>query len=59
MAKGQNATCEVTFAIEYGKVVPADLKINGVTASTPALGGGKLTGKFTIKAWNADEFPGE
>ncbi|WP_148372332.1 hypothetical protein [Bacteroides bouchesdurhonensis] len=59
LAKGQNATCEVTFAIEYGKVVPADLKINGVTASTPALGGGKLTGKFTIKAWNADEFPGE
>lgn len=58
LAKGQNATCDITFTIEYGKVKPSQV-ITDCTETSPVLGGGKLTGKFTIKAWNADEFPVE
>ena len=58
LAKGQNATCDITFTIEYGKVKPSQV-IKDCVLTTPVLGGGKLTGKFTIKAWNADEFPVE
>ena len=58
LAKGQNATCDITFTIEYGKVKPSQV-ITNCTETSPVLGGGKLTGKFTIKAWNADEFPVE
>ena len=58
LAKGQNATCDITFTIEYGKVKPSQV-ITDCVLTTPVLGGGKLTGKFTIKAWNADEFPVE
>ena len=58
LAKGQNATCDITFTIEYGKVKPSQV-IMDCTETSPVLGGGKLTGKFTIKAWNADEFPVE
>ena len=36
-----------------------NLKWKDVCNSSPVLGGGKLTGKFTIKAWNAEEFPTE
>ena len=58
LAKGQNATCDITFTIEYGKVKPSQV-ITDCEETSPVLGGGKLTGKFTIKAWNADEFPVE
>lgn len=58
LAKEQNATCDITFTIEYGKVKPSQV-ITDCTETSPVLGGGKLTGKFTIKAWNADEFPVE
>lgn len=58
LAKRQNATCDITFTIEYGKVKPSQV-IKDCVLTTPVLGGGKLTGKFTIKAWNADEFPVE
>ena len=58
LAKGQNATCDITFTIEYGKVKPSQV-ITDCVETSPVLGGGKLTGKFTIKAWNADEFPVE
>lgn len=58
LAKGQNATCDITFTIEYGKVKPSQV-ITDCKETSPVLGGGKLTGKFTIKAWNADEFPVE
>ena len=58
LAKGQNATCDITFTIEYGKVKP-NQALPSCSNSSPVLGGGKLTGKFTIKAWNAEEFPTE
>ena len=58
LAKGRNATCDITFTIEYGKVKPSQV-ITDCEETSPVLGGGKLTGKFTIKAWNADEFPVE
>ena len=58
LAKGRNATCDITFTIEYGKVKPSQV-ITDCKETSPVLGGGKLTGKFTIKAWNADEFPVE
>ena len=58
LAKGRNATCDITFTIEYGKVKPSQV-ITDSEETSPVLGGGKLTGKFTIKAWNADEFPVE
>lgn len=58
LAKGQNATCDITFTIEYGKVKP-NQALPSCSNSSPVLGGGKLTDKFTIKAWNADEFPVE
>ena len=57
LAKGQNATCEVSYTIEYGKVVADDV-LPGCTNGV-RIGGSKLTGKFTIKAWNSEEFTAE
>ena len=57
LAKGQNATCKVSITIEYGKVAASQALPNCTISDT--IGGSKLAGEFTIKAWNAEEFTAE